>query len=557
LVASCVIREYFLLVGCGSEPRDYSLVEDVSAHTGDALNAVDTSVADSAADAQFDVDVRQVDTESGVDTGDASGESEMDSVLESDADIEVIVDTGGNIRPDSHTNTSPVILCSDLNCSAVGRECAESNQGFDAQCMGCLAGFIADRGDCVPAECIGDEDCTPVGSVDEWSGCGGYADVCANEGTRTRMVNRGSCVRGRCQVARQEEVEPCPEMRLTEGVACTNDGDIGACTSGVCFVDPLAPQLGRLGETCEADEECRAGLWCSTASENRRCSPVHFDGTPERMAFVFVPAGSSEHGHERGRDYERPFTSTLTRDYFVGRTEVTQGQWLAASGGVNPSCFQERTGSSCTASNANNWGPVEQINWYSALAYANWLSSQNGLQECYTLVGCVDPDTGWQDGTHNWCTGAAFIGLDCTGYRLLTEAEWERAARGGTTTVYFWGDATDLMSVDPFHWYAGNSERRTQSVGGKFSNPYGLFDMNGNLSEFVWDVVRGGYGYLLNPAGSATDYFVSDPGPSLNPWRGVRGGDWSRSVTPSGTRSGIVHTSRSNTIGFRLARTVP
>jgi hypothetical protein len=199
---------------------------------------------------------------------------------------------------------------------------------------------------------------------------------------------------------------------------------------------------------------------------------------------------------------------------------------------------------------------VEKVDWYSALAYANWLSSQNGLQQCYTLSGCSDSSTGWHDGAHSGCTGATFTGLGCTGYRLLTESEWERAARGGTTSTYYWGEATDTTTVGQYAWFSDNSGGRTQPVGQKVMNAYGLYDMGGNVYEMVWDWVYTSSAWIPYPSGSATDYL----GGSSGSGRGLRGGSWfnSASFLRSAFRgNGFFPSFRDYDLGVRLARTVP
>jgi formylglycine-generating enzyme required for sulfatase activity len=270
------------------------------------------------------------------------------------------------------------------------------------------------------------------------------------------------------------------------------------------------------------------------------------------MDFAFVPAGTFLQGSPGATNQERPYTATLTRNYFVSRTEVTQGQWKAATGGVNPSCFQSGSGPECSTANANDDGPVEQVDWYSAIAYANWLSANEGLSACYTFRDCTDATSDWYDGTHPSCTNATFTGLDCTGYRLLIESEWERAVRGGTTSTYFWGEATDTATIGIYAWFIGNSLNRTQLVGGKLVNPYGLHDMSGNVSEWLFDCIFSTT-FTSYPVDSATDYI--EPRSALS--CAIRGGRWSDSA--SGLRSGSRAANRRSTpnrfIGFRLART--
>ncbi len=371
-------------------------------------------------------------------------------------------------------------------------------------------------------------------------------------------------------VAIDPDVEPpqvrCAELNCAdERRACvdsdgTADAECGACLAGFVEVadECVVPSPNAPGDLCTTDLDCPERTWCSTVEGFERCSPRLFPGETHQMDFVFVPAGTFQQGTPGATNEERPYTATLTRNYFVSRTEVTQGQWRAATGGTNPSYFQNTTctnGNCVSTENANNFGPVEQVDWYSALAHANWLSSQNELQQCYTLSGCLDADTGWHDGEHSGCTGATFTGLGCTGYRLLTESEWERAARGGTTSTYYWGEATDATTVGQNAWFSSNGDIRTQGVGQKVMNAYGLYDMSGNVWEWVWDWVYTSSDWIPYPSGSATDH-LGGPSASI---RGFRGGSWNNSASRlrSSYRFGDVPTNRGNPLGVRLARTVP
>ena len=104
-------------------------------------------------------------------------------------------------------------------------------------------------------------------------------------------------------------------------------------------------------------------------------------------------------------------------------------------------------------------------------------------------------------------------------YRLPTEAEWEYACRAGTTTAYSWGD--DPADVDDHAWYYDNADDGYRQVGKKKANPWGLFDMHGNVAEWVLDGHQKNYGEQVE---GIVDNPIHWPR-SLYP-RLVRGGSW-------------------------------
>jgi formylglycine-generating enzyme required for sulfatase activity len=214
---------------------------------------------------------------------------------------------------------------------------------------------------------------------------------------------------------------------------------------------------------------------------------------------------------EDGRyDDEMQHHVTISRPFWLQATEVTQGQWQALMG-TNPSYF-DGCGRDC---------PVEEVNWEDAVAYLNSLSDQEGLARCYD--------------------GDRFKGLGCEGYRLPTEAEWEYAARAGTTGARY-GD------LDAIAWYDGNAGRRTRPVGHKSPNGWGIHDMLGN----VWEWVQDWYGPV--------DTAATDPtGPSSGGIRVVRGGGWDHGASDlrAPNRFGNSQGFRYFNLGFRVARSVP
>jgi len=219
------------------------------------------------------------------------------------------------------------------------------------------------------------------------------------------------------------------------------------------------------------------------------------------ISMVLIPAGSFTMGGEKNSD-ERPTHTVYIQSFLMGKTEVTQKQWQDIMGS-NPSHFSS-CGPEC---------PVENVSW-------------NDVQD---FIAKVNQRTGQR-------------------YRLPSESEWEYAARAGSTTE--WPHGTDESKLNAY-WHVDNSGGKTQIVGRKLANAFGLFDTYGSVWEWTQDC------WHRNYVGAPTDG---------GPWttacfdnrRVTRGGSWNDS--PSNLRSAFRNWdnpfSRFSYNGFRLAKTL-
>ena len=255
----------------------------------------------------------------------------------------------------------------------------------------------------------------------------------------------------------------------------------------------------------------------ATGCGARRAAPDDSEGRAAAdcpAGYVRIAPGTFTMGSpesEEGRfDEEIQHSVTITRAYCMKATEVTQGEWQAGTGS-NPSEFKN-CGASC---------PVENVDWDDAVGYANALSRREGLPECYS--------------------GLTFTGLGCRGYRLPTEAEWEYAARAGTTGATY-------GKLEIVAWYRDNAGETTHPVGQKQPNAFGLYDMLGNVWEWTGDHPKKDSGAVTDPTGPAT-------GSS----RVFRGGSWYTYAryARAALRGNDAPGARSSVLGFRLSRTAP
>lgn len=284
-----------------------------------------------------------------------------------------------------------------------------------------------------------------------------------------------------------------------------------------------------------------------TVEENGECvateSDVHGDGDADTdahgdfdtdavfvgVSFVHVSAGWFWMGQPESEvsDFLQ-HKVRVTHDYYVGETEVTQGQFEAAMG-YNPAYFTD-----CDSVGPTDC-PVEQVTWHESVAYANAASEAARLQQCYTCTGT---------GSAVECE-VAMNPYECTGYRLLTEAEWEGAARCGIAFTY--AGSNDSADVA---WTSENSDSSTHTVAGLAANTCGLYDMSGNVWEWTQDWYSTSYDSALA---------VNPTGPASGSRRVCRGGGWdgwAGGSVVNGRYSGLPALVLAS-VGFRLGRSVP
>jgi len=231
-----------------------------------------------------------------------------------------------------------------------------------------------------------------------------------------------------------------------------------------------------------------------------KTAPGEYRETATGMEFVLVKGGCYQMGDTfgEGEDDEKPAHEVCVKDFYLGKYEVTQGQWKRVMDD-NPSFFEE-----------SDDNPVDTVSWNDAHEFIRKLNQMSGKS-----------------------------------YRLPTEAEWEYAARNGRNGEK-WAGTSKESELREYAWFSGNSGNKTHPVGQKRPNGLGLYDMSGN----VWEWVRDSYD---------EDYYRNTPkndpqGPGSGQNRVLRGGawiyePWHLRVSARGRYSPGL---RTNDAGFRL-----
>jgi len=253
-------------------------------------------------------------------------------------------------------------------------------------------------------------------------------------------------------------------------------------------------------------------LAAGTSCKKKNSQGISYIKTKSGIEMAYLPGGEFMMG-EPGKEHK-----VVLSPFYIDKYEVTQEMFKKLEL-PNPSHFK------------GDKNPVEMVAWVNAAVYCNERSLEEGLNRCY------NEDT-WE------------CNFEANGYRLPTEAEWEYAVKAGTKTKYYFG--AEEKNLKNYAIYNKNSSGKTAVTGSRKPNPWGLYDMYGNVAEWCNDIYSPEY-YKVSPE--------KDPrGPKKGKERVMRGGSWNdpgelfssyiRAMDASINDACILR----DTIGFRCVR---
>jgi formylglycine-generating enzyme required for sulfatase activity len=306
------------------------------------------------------------------------------------------------------------------------------------------------------------------------------------------------------------------------------DGDLqlvqvaASSDAGLTYGIPCASLSGHVGASISPGSN-RKITWNAGADWNGNWVPqcrmrvTAHDGTtpPAPPGMAYIPGGPFQMGDNLdGMTDAMPVHNVQVDAFFMDKTEVTKELWQSVQTWGNANGYSIDGGGFKDVAH-----PVHSMNWYDAVKWCNARSQKENLTPCYytdaaqTLI--------YKSGNTN--IDNTMVKWTASGYRLPTEAEWEKAARGGATGLrYPWGNSITVAnanySVAGNPWATGSTPY-TSPVGSYPGNAYGLFDMAGNLWEWTWDWYASSY--------YGTPESLTDPhGPVSGSDRVSRGGRW-------------------------------